>query len=68
MSAYNEEDIIRTIAQVSLSFQIKIDMLQVDDIIAHTPPKELVQVQLVLSQIPTKELYRLQVSVVQEVQ
>jgi hypothetical protein len=43
-------------------------MLQMDEMIAQTPLKDLAQVELVLERIPTKALYKLQVSVAQEVQ
>jgi hypothetical protein len=64
----SEEHTIQTIAQVSPSFQVTSEMLQMDEAIAQTPLKYLAQVQLVLAKIPTKALYKLQVSVMQEVQ
>jgi hypothetical protein len=67
-AAPNEQDTIQTIAQVSLTFTVTPNMLQMDEMIAQTPLKDLAQVELVLERIPTKALYKLQVSVMQEVQ
>jgi hypothetical protein len=38
-------------------------MLQMDEMVAQTPLKDLAQVELVLERIPTKSLYKIQVSV-----
>jgi hypothetical protein len=54
--------------QVSPTFTVTPNMLEMDEMIAQTPLKDLAQVELVLERIPTKALYKLQVSVAQEVQ
>ena len=43
-------------------------MMCMDEIMGHTPLKDLGQIQLVLPRIPSKSLHRLQVSVTQELQ
>jgi hypothetical protein len=60
--------IVHTTMQVSPTFRVTNDMLQMDETTAQTPLKYLAQVDMVLAKIPTKALYRLQVNVVQEVQ
>jgi hypothetical protein len=59
--------IIQTIVQVSPTFRITKDLLQMDETATQTLLKELAQVNMVSAKIPTKALYRLQVSVLQEV-
>jgi hypothetical protein len=47
---------------------IKPSMLQMDEIVVHTPLKVLDHIQLVVTQMPSRALYKLQVSVDHEIQ
>jgi hypothetical protein len=43
-------------------------MLRMDEIMGHTPLKDLDHIQLFLTQMPSRELYKLKVSIEQEMQ
>jgi hypothetical protein len=58
-----EKDTIQTIVQASPNFQVTFNMLQMDEIVAQTPLKDLAQVELVTIRILTKALYKPQFSV-----
>jgi hypothetical protein len=62
----SEKDTIRTIAQANSNFPVTPNMLQMDEMVAQTPLKDLKQVKLVLERIPRNSLYKLQVSVASE--
>jgi hypothetical protein len=64
----SEKDTIRTIAQANSNFPVTPNMLQMDEMVAQTPLKDLKQVKLVLERIPRNSLYKLQVSVASELQ
>jgi hypothetical protein len=62
-----EHELVQAIMQPHITFHINPSMLHMDEIVGHTPLKDLSQFQLVLKRIPSGELHRLEVSVNHEV-
>ena len=46
-----------------MTFTVKPNILEMDEMIVETPLKYLVQVELILERIPAKALYKIQASV-----
>jgi hypothetical protein len=63
-----ERESVQAIMQPHITFHINPSMLHMDEIVGHTPLKDLRQIQLVLKRIPSGALHRLEVSVNHDVQ